>query len=60
MVEIHWTNEAELWLKDIHDYIAQDKKQLLKKLSQKFIKKFKYSNHIPKSVTSMKMMSIKR
>ena len=31
MVEIHWTNEAELWLKDIHDYIAQDKKSIAKK-----------------------------
>ena len=25
MVNINWTNEAELWLKDIHDYIALDK-----------------------------------
>ena len=24
MAEINWTDEAELWLKDIHDYIAQD------------------------------------
>jgi hypothetical protein len=24
MVEINWTNEAEIWLKDIHDYIALD------------------------------------
>ena len=22
MVNINWTSEAELWLKDIHDYIA--------------------------------------
>jgi len=32
MVEIHWTNEAELWLKDIHDYIALDKKSIAKKV----------------------------
>jgi len=32
MVEIHWTNEAELWLKDIHDYIALDKKSVAKKV----------------------------
>ena len=24
MAEIRWTNEAEKWLKDIYDYIAQD------------------------------------
>lgn len=24
MAEINWTDEAERWLRDIHDYIAQD------------------------------------
>ena len=24
MAEIRWTTEAEIWLKDIYDYIAQD------------------------------------
>ena len=24
MAEIRWTNEAEVWLRDIYDYIAQD------------------------------------
>ena len=24
MAEINWTEEAERWLKDIHDYISQD------------------------------------
>ena len=24
MVEIRWTDEAQIWLKDIYDYIAQD------------------------------------
>ena len=24
MAEINWTEEAERWLRDIHDYIAQD------------------------------------
>ncbi|MEK6596033.1 MAG: type II toxin-antitoxin system RelE/ParE family toxin, partial [Pseudomonadota bacterium] len=24
MVEIVWTEEAERWLQDIHDYIAED------------------------------------
>jgi len=32
MVEIHWTSEAELWLKEIHDYIALDKKSIAKKV----------------------------
>ncbi len=32
MVEINWTNEAEIWLKDIHDYIALDKKLIAKKM----------------------------
>jgi len=32
MVNIHWTDEAELWLKNIHDYIALDKILLPKKL----------------------------
>jgi plasmid stabilization system protein ParE len=32
MVNINWTDEAELWLKDIHDYIALDKKTIAKKV----------------------------
>jgi plasmid stabilization system protein ParE len=24
MTEIIWTEEAERWLRDIHDYVAQD------------------------------------
>ncbi|MGH9871854.1 MAG: hypothetical protein ACRD9S_05225 [Pyrinomonadaceae bacterium] len=24
MAEISWTRESEIWLKDIHDYIAAD------------------------------------
>jgi plasmid stabilization system protein ParE len=24
MAEIRWTSEAEIWLRDIHDYIAAD------------------------------------
>lgn len=26
MVNINWTDEAELWLKDIHDYISLENK----------------------------------
>ena len=32
MVEINWTKEAELWLKDIHDYIAKDSPKIAKKV----------------------------
>ena len=32
MVIIHWTEEAELWLKDIHGYIAQDSKKIASKV----------------------------
>lgn len=32
MVNIHWTDEAELWLKNIHDYIALDKNTIAKKV----------------------------
>jgi plasmid stabilization system protein ParE len=32
MVNIHWTNESEFWLKDIYDYIALDKKSIAKKV----------------------------
>jgi len=27
MVNICWTREAEIWLKDIHDFIARDNKK---------------------------------
>ena len=27
MVELNWTRESEIWLKDIYDYIAQDNPQ---------------------------------
>ena len=32
MVNIHWTDEVELWLKNIHDYIALDKNTIAKKV----------------------------
>jgi len=27
MVNIRWTIESEIWLKDIHDYISKDDKE---------------------------------
>ncbi len=32
MAEIRWTHEAEQWLKDIHDYIANDSPNLAIKI----------------------------
>ena len=60
MVEIHWTNEAELWLKDIHDYIALDKKSIAKKVINDIYQKVQILQSIHESVMNMKIMSIKR
>ena len=39
MVKIRWTNESEKWLKDIHDYIAQDKPQAARNVVSGIYKK---------------------
>ena len=39
MVNINWTNEAEFWLKDIHDYIAQDNPRIAKKVVNEIYQK---------------------
>ena len=39
MVNINWTNEAEFWLKDIHDYIAQDNPKIAKKVVNEIYQK---------------------
>ncbi len=39
MVDINWTNEAEFWLKDIHDYIAQDNPRIAKKVVNEIYQK---------------------
>jgi plasmid stabilization system protein ParE len=39
MVNIHWTNESEFWLKDIHDYIAQDNPGIAKKVVNEIYQK---------------------
>ena len=55
MVKIEWTEEAVFWLKDIHDYIAEDNKQIAKKVTKEIYNKvqilatfpqvgYKYSN----------------
>lgn len=48
MVEIHWTNEAELWLKDIHDYIALDKKPIAKKVVTEIYQKVQILQSYPR------------
>lgn len=48
MVEINWTNEAELWLKDIHDYIALDKKTIAKKVVNEIFNKVQILQSFPK------------
>lgn len=48
MVEIHWTNEAELWLKDIHDYIALDKKSIAKKVITEIYQKVQILQSYPR------------
>jgi plasmid stabilization system protein ParE len=48
MVEIHWTNEAELWLKDIHDYIALDKKSIAKKVINDIYQKVQILQSYPR------------
>lgn len=48
MVEINWTYEAELWLKDIHDYIALDKKTIAKKVVVEIFNKVQIRQSFPK------------
>ncbi len=39
MVKIEWTDEAIFWLKDIHDYIAQDNKRIAEKITKEIYNK---------------------
>lgn len=48
MVEINWTNEAEIWLKDIHDYIALDKKSIAKRVVTEIFNKVQILQSFPK------------
>ncbi|RXJ90689.1 plasmid stabilization protein [Arcobacter sp. CECT 8983] len=48
MVNINWTNEAEFWLKDIHDYIALDKKSIAKKVVNEIFNKVQILQSFPK------------
>ncbi len=48
MVEINWTNEAQLWLKDIYNYIALDKKSVAKKVVNEIFNKVQILQSFPK------------
>lgn len=48
MVTINWTNEAEFWLKDIHDYISLDKKFIAKKVVNEIFNKVQILQSFPK------------
>lgn len=48
MVNINWTSEAELWLKDIHDYIAQDNPKIAKKVVSEIFNKTQILSTFPK------------
>jgi len=48
MVNINWTDEASFWLKDIHDYIAQDNPKIAKKVINEIFKKTQILSTFPK------------
>ena len=43
MAEINWTEEAERWIKDIHNYIAQDSPESAVRVVGLSMKKRNYS-----------------
>ena len=48
MVDIYWTDEAELWLKNIHDYIAVDKSIIAKKVVTEIYQKVQILQSFPR------------
>ena len=48
MVNINWTDEASYWLKDIHDYIAQDNQKIAKKVVNEIFSKTQILSSFPK------------
>ena len=47
MAEINWTNEAEQWLKDIHDYIAIDNPEAAVRVVDSIYKKVQLLKRFP-------------
>ena len=48
MVDIYWTEEAEIWLKNIHDYIALDKNDIAKKVVTEIYEKVQILQSFPR------------
>lgn len=48
MAEINWTNEAIYWLKDIHDFIAEDNPNAADKVVEEIYEKAQILSHFPK------------
>ncbi|WP_368029257.1 type II toxin-antitoxin system RelE/ParE family toxin [Arcobacter sp. s6] len=48
MVDIHWTDEAENWLKNIYDYIALDKSTIAKKVVTEIYQKVQILQSFPR------------
>ena len=48
MVEINWTEEAQVWLKDIHSYIAQDNKKIASRVVNEIFNKIQILSSFPK------------
>lgn len=49
MVEIFWTNEAKMWLKEIHDYIELDNNTIAKRVISEIIDKTDILKIFPES-----------
>jgi plasmid stabilization system protein ParE len=48
MVNINWTDKATYWLKDIHDYIAQNNPKIAKKVVNEIFTKTQILSTFPK------------
>jgi plasmid stabilization system protein ParE len=48
MVNINWTDKATYWLKNIHDYIAQDNPKIAKKVVNEIFTKTQILSTFPK------------
>ena len=48
MVEIHWTDEAQVWLKDIHSYISQDNPKVASRVINEIFNKTQILSSFPK------------
>lgn len=47
MVEVRWTTEAELWLREIHDYIARDNPDAARRTVERIYRKAEVLEEFP-------------